>query len=132
MYKESMGKVVAAKNYLRVKGSAGYMDTKGMFKTTLTTASGASTRTWVYVVTGARLEAHLGDRDAEALGIGSTNQEGSPPKEGQEGENLEDVNNGSIPAMLRQAGKRVITERPPLHDVETRGKAGGAPGRQRR
>ena len=47
-YRESMGKVVAAKNYLRAKGSAGYMDTKGMFKTTLTTASGASTRTWVY------------------------------------------------------------------------------------
>ena len=96
MYKESMGKVVAANNYLREKGLAGYMDTKRMLKTTLTTARGASTRTWVYVVTGARLEALLGDHDAEAIGIGSTNQEGSPPKEGQEGENLEDVNNGSI------------------------------------
>ena len=51
-YRESMGKVVAAKHYLRVTGSAGYIDTKGMFKTTLTTASGASTRTWVYMVAG--------------------------------------------------------------------------------
>ena len=80
-YRESMGKVVAAKHYLRAPGLAGYMDTKEMFKTTLTTASGASTRTWVYVVAGARPEALLGDSDAEALGIASTNQEESPPKE---------------------------------------------------
>ena len=57
------------------------MDTKGMFKTTLTTASGASTRTSVYVVAEARPEVLLGDSDTEALGIASTNQEGSPPKE---------------------------------------------------
>ena len=78
-YRESMGKVVAAKHYLRATGSAGYMDTKGMFKTTLTTASGASTRTWVYVVTGQsasfstsqlshvagiRTQDHSGDRPA--------------------------------------------------------------------
>ena len=30
------------------------MDTKGLFKTTLTTSSGAMKRTWVYVVAGAR------------------------------------------------------------------------------
>ena len=50
MYRQSMGKVVAAKSYLRAWGSSEYLDTKGMFKTTLTTASGASKRTWVYVV----------------------------------------------------------------------------------
>ena len=49
-----MGKVVAAKHYLRA---------------------------WVYVVAGARPGALLGDSDAEALCIASTNQEGSPPKE---------------------------------------------------
>ena len=122
MYKESMSKVVTAKRYLRTRGSPGYLDTKGMFKTTLTTASGASTRTWVYMVVGARLEVLLGDHDTEALGIVSTNQEGSPPKEGQEGETLEDINNASIPSMLRRAGKEVITKRPPHHKVETKGK----------
>ena len=45
------------------------------------TASGASTRTSVYVVAEARPEVLLGDSDTEALGIASTNQEGSPPKE---------------------------------------------------
>ena len=40
MYKQSMGKVVAAKSYLRAWGSNDYLDTKGMFKTTLTTSSG--------------------------------------------------------------------------------------------
>ena len=54
MYRQNMGKVVAAKRYLRARGSSGYLDTKGMFKTTLTTASGASKRTWVYVVARAR------------------------------------------------------------------------------
>ena len=45
MYRKSMGKVVAAKSYLRAWGSNDYLDTKGMFKTTLTTASGATKRT---------------------------------------------------------------------------------------
>ena len=45
MYRKSMGKVVAAKSYLRARGSNDYLDTKGMFKTTLTTASGATKRT---------------------------------------------------------------------------------------
>jgi hypothetical protein len=47
MYRESMGKVVAARSYLRSTGSTEYLDTKGMFKTTLTSASGATKRTWV-------------------------------------------------------------------------------------
>ena len=45
MYKESMGKVVAARWYLRAWGTTECLDTKGMFKTTLTTASGATKRT---------------------------------------------------------------------------------------
>ena len=61
MYKESMGKVVTARSYLRARGSTEYLDTKGMFKTTLTTASGATKRTWVYVVAGARPEPLLGN-----------------------------------------------------------------------
>ena len=93
-----------------------------MFKTTLTTASRASNRTWVYVVAGARPEPLLGDHDAEDLGIISFNPEGRSPEEEQEGEDFEDINNVSIPTMLRQAGKEVITERPPLHKVKTKGK----------
>ena len=46
MYKDSMGELVVAKSYLRAGGSTDYLDTKGMFKTTLTTASGATKRTW--------------------------------------------------------------------------------------
>jgi hypothetical protein len=49
-----------------------------MFKMTLTTSSGATKRTWVYVVAGARPEPLLEDRDAEDLGIISFNQEGCP------------------------------------------------------
>ena len=41
MYRQNMGKVVAAKSYLRAWWSSEYLDTKGMFKTTLTTTSGA-------------------------------------------------------------------------------------------
>ena len=122
MYKESMGKMVAARSHLRAWGTTDYLDTKGMFKTNLTTASGATKRTWVYVVAGARPEPLLGDHDAEDLGIVSFNPEGRAPKEEKGDESHEDVNKVSIPAMLRQAGKRVITERPPLHEVETKGK----------
>ena len=53
MYMRSMSKVVAAKSYLRAWGSDEYLDTKGMFKMTLTTSSGVTKRTWVYVVAGA-------------------------------------------------------------------------------
>ena len=52
MYKEAMGKVVAAKSYLRAWGSDKYLDNKGMLKTTLTTSSGTNMKTWVYVVGG--------------------------------------------------------------------------------
>ena len=122
MYKESMGKVVAARRYLRAWGSTDFLDTKGMFKTTLTTASGATKRTWVYVVAGARPELLLGDHEAEELGIVSFNPEGRAREEEKGDESHEDVNKVSNPAMLRQAGKRDNTERPPLHEVETKGK----------
>ena len=56
-----MGKVVAAKGYLRAWSSDDYLDTKGMFKTTLTTSSGTTKRTRWYVVAGVRPEPLLGD-----------------------------------------------------------------------
>ena len=43
----------------------------------------------------------------------------APPEEEQEG-----VNNDSIPARLRKAGKEVITERSPPHKVKTKGRDG--------
>ena len=61
MYKWSTGKVVAAKSYLRALSSDDYLDTKGMFKTTLTASSGTTKRTWGYVVAGVRPEPLLGD-----------------------------------------------------------------------
>ena len=122
MYKDSMGKLVAAKSYLRAWGSTDYLDTKGMFKTTLTTASGATKRTWVYVVAGARPEPLLSDHDAEELGSVNFKPEGHAPEGEKGGESHEDSYKVSIPAMLRQAGKRVIIERPLLHRVETKGK----------
>jgi hypothetical protein len=122
MYRKSMGKVVAAKSYLRAWGSNNYLDTKGMFKTNLTTASGATKRTWVYVVAGARPEPLLGDQDAEDLGIVSFNPEGHPLQGNGGDKSHEDVRNVSIPAMLRKAGKEVVTERPPLRRVKTKGK----------
>ena len=118
-----MGKVVGARSYLLAWGSSEYLDAKGMFKTTLTTASGATKRTWMYVVAGARPELLLGDHDAEDLGIISFNLEGHSQRgSDEEGEIFEDVRNVSIPATLRKAGKEVITERPPLLRVKTKGK----------
>ena len=48
MYKRSMGKVGAARSYLRAGSKDGYLETKGMSETTLNTSSGATKRTWVY------------------------------------------------------------------------------------
>ena len=45
MYEKGMGKVVAYRSHLRAWGSDRYLDTKGMFKTTLTTSSGATKET---------------------------------------------------------------------------------------
>ena len=117
-----MGKEVAVRSYLRAWGTTDYLDTKGMFKTNFTTASGATKRTWVYVVAGARSEPLLGDHDAEELGIVNFKPEGHAPEGEKGGESHEDGHKVSIPAMLRQAGKGDITERPPSHEVETKGK----------
>ena len=78
MYKWSTGKVVAAKSYLRAWSSDDYLDTKGMFKTTLTASSGTTKRTWGYVVAGVRPESLLGDHYAKDLGIISFHPEGRP------------------------------------------------------
>ena len=73
----------------------------------------------MYMVAGARLEPLLGDHDTEDLGIVSFNPEGRP----QQGDKShKDVRNVSIPAMLRKADKEVVTERPPLRKVKTKGK----------
>ena len=93
-----------------------------MFKTTLTTSSGATKRTWVHVVAGARQELLLGDHGVEDLGIISFHPEGrSHQGSDNDDKNYEGVKNGSIPAKLRKAGKEVITERPPRHRVKTKG-----------
>jgi hypothetical protein len=69
MYKQSMGKIVAAKSRLRAWGSSEFLDTKGMFKTNLTMPSGATKRTWVYVVGGG--EARTTARGPRRRGPGS-------------------------------------------------------------
>ena len=121
-----MGKVVAARSYLRAWGDDGYLNTKGMFKTTLTTSSGATKRTWVSVVAGEMPEPLLVDHDKEDLGIISSHAEGRPHQGSDDNDkNYEDVMNVSIPAKLRKEAKEVITERPPLRKVKTKGKEGG-------
>ena len=118
-----MSKVAAAKSYLRAWGSDEYLETKGMLEMTLTTSSGATKRTWVYVVAGARPEPLQEDCDAEDLGIISFNPEGCPQQRSDmDDEIYKDIMNVFIPAKLRKAGKEVITKRPPLHKVKTKGK----------
>ena len=68
-YRRSIEEVVGADTRLRAWGSETYLDIKGMFQTKLTMDKGATRETWVYVVDGYRLEALLGDKDAEELGI---------------------------------------------------------------
>ena len=68
LYREEMGEVVAARCHLRAWRSDKYLDSKGMFKTTIKAGGGASKETWVYVVGGACPEPLLGDEDAGGLG----------------------------------------------------------------
>ena len=82
MYEKGMGKVVAARSHFRALDSNKYLDTKGMFKTTLSTSSGATKETWVYVVAGARPEPLLGDHNAEDLGVISFHPGGGDPHHG--------------------------------------------------
>ena len=58
MYRKTMGRVVAARRHIIPGGTTEHLETKGMFKTNLTTASGATKRTWVYVVEGAGPRQH--------------------------------------------------------------------------
>ena len=48
MYQRQMGEVVPARCALRAWGASGNLDVKGMVKTELTTAKGATRATWVY------------------------------------------------------------------------------------
>ena len=54
MYRDDMGELVAAGCQLRASGSDKYLDTKGMFKTMIKAAGGASKQRWVYIVGGTR------------------------------------------------------------------------------
>ena len=58
----------------------------------------------------------------ENLGDISFDPELHPHQEDKEDEIHEDVRNGCNPAMHMKAGREVITERPPLYRVKTRGK----------
>ena len=107
-YRDSMGDIVPAKCHLRAWGSEKYLDTKGMFQTTIECERGAKVQTWVYVVGGTRPEPLLGDNDAENLGIITFDPRG---KESNEIVNRITLNK-SIPDKLRQAGMKVKTEKP--------------------
>ena len=113
LYREEMGKVVAAKCHLRAWGSDKYLDTKGMFQTTIKVAGGASKVTWVYVVGGTKPEPLLGDEDAEDLGVISFHPEGR-----QEAE----IRNISVPDRLREAGIKVDTEKRVMYKIPEAGR----------
>ena len=62
-------------------------------RSTLSTSSGATKETWVYVVAGARPEPLLGDHNAEDLGVisfhpggGDPHYDGQAQEGGQEGD----------------------------------------------
>ena len=106
MYRRDMGEVVPARCHLRAWGSSKRLDTKGMFKTTVTATCGATKQTWVYVVGGTNPEPLLGAEDAEDLGIIKFNPTGSVAT------SLSKVRNCdtdpkvqlSIPEKIRRAG----------------------------
>ena len=79
LYRREMGELVPAKRTLRAWGARDELDVKGMFRTTITTSKGATSRSWVYVVAGHRPEPLLGDKDAERLGIIAFRPEGREP-----------------------------------------------------
>ena len=113
LYREEMGEVVAAKCHLRAWGSDKYLDTKGMFQTTIKVAGGASKITWVYMVGGTNPEPLLGDEDAEDLGVISFHPEGR-----QEAE----IRNISVPSRLREAGIKVDTEKRVMYKIPEAGR----------
>ena len=115
-YQDSMGDIVPAKCHLRAWGSEKYLDTKGMFYTTIESENGARVHTWVYVVGGTRPEPLLGDTDAENLGIIKFNPKGNVPT--SQIKRIEP--NRSIPDKLRQAGIKVRTEKPKYEEPTER------------
>ena len=73
-------------------------------RSTLSTSSGATKETWVYVVAGARPEPLLGDHNARTWASSA-----STPGAGTR----------TMTARLRKAGKKVITESPPCTGSQT-------------
>ena len=117
LYREEMGEVVAARCHLRAWGSDKYLDTKGMFKTTIKAAGGANKVTWVYVVGGTRPEPLLGDEDAEDLGVISFHPEGRQETV---------IKNISVPDRLRKTGITVDTEKKKLYNIPEAGRTEAA------
>ena len=78
----------------------------------------------MYVVAGARPEPRLGDHDTKDLGNVSFNPDRRSLQGNGGDESHENVRNISTSATLRNAGKEVVTERPPLHRAKTKGKEG--------
>ena len=122
MYREKMGKVVAADTHFRAWGSKKRLDTKGRVRTTLQTKRGAKKETWVYIVAGTRPEPLLGEEDAEDLGIIQFLPEGraATPQEKEVG-HIE-TSKASIPERLRRSGRTVATEKPQLTPIENQTK----------
>ena len=128
-----MGKLVQPDTSLRSWGSKDKLDVRGMFRTKLVTAKGATKITTVYVVAGYRPEALLGDDDASALGIISFNSQGRDPTEKElasieHSHNIKKVSTapssvtqpkaGCIAEKIRQKlGVEVKTSRPPPDTV---------------
>ena len=86
-------------------GTNDYLDMKGMLKTTLTTASGATKSTWVYMVAVARPEPLLGDHDEEDLGIISFHPEGRPHQGSDEEDESYKDNRCKRPVLTDKEGK---------------------------
>ena len=80
-YHHKMGKLLKPNTTLRAWGSKFSLDLREMFYTMLVTEKGARKYTVVYIVAGYKLEALLGDADAEDLGIISFNRQGRDPTE---------------------------------------------------
>jgi hypothetical protein len=141
MYREEMGELVPAKRALRGWGASGTLDVKGMFRTEVTTARGATSGSWVYVVGGHKPEPLLGDKDAERLGIIKFRPEGREPTLAEErnrrrvsrlqergrsdtrgGARAREGPEASIPGKLRRAGITIETGRSRRPPVEKKDK----------
>ena len=114
MYKKEMGELISAKRTLRAMGAMANLDVNGMFCTTVTTSKGATSRSWVYVLAGNKLETLLGDKDADKLGIIYFTPEGREPIKEERGGKVRKLKRTSnkatnIPSKLREAGVNIKT-----------------------